>query len=107
MQYDFDTVIDRRGKDAMAVDIPASGKGGHYLAHIQVEPGFDCIPMWIADMNFATAPCIPKALAERSNRTAVDELRTCAPWVREIGDCVRVSNITNAVYQGYHAALDI
>lgn len=66
MQYDFDTVIDRRGKDAMAVDIPASGKGGHYLAHIQVEPGFDCIPMWIADMNFATAPCIPKALAERS-----------------------------------------
>lgn len=66
MQYDFDTVIDRRGKDAMAVDIPASGKGGHYLAHIQVEPGFDCIPMWIADMHFATAPCIPKALAERS-----------------------------------------
>lgn len=66
MQYDFDTVIDRRGKDAMAVDIPASGKGGHYLAHIQVDPGFDCIPMWIADMNFATAPCIPKALAERS-----------------------------------------
>ena len=66
MQYDFDTVIDRRGKDAMAVDIPASGKGGHYLAHIQVAPGFDCIPMWIADMNFATAPCIPKALAERS-----------------------------------------
>lgn len=66
MQYDFDTVIDRRGKDAMAVDIPASGKGGHYLAHIQVAPGFDCIPMWIADINFATAPCIPKALAERS-----------------------------------------
>lgn len=47
------------------------------------------------------------AVGQRSNRTAVDELRTCAPWVREIGDCVRVSNITNAVYQGYHAALDI
>ena len=47
------------------------------------------------------------AVGQRSNRTAVDELRTCAPWVREIGDCVRVSNITNSVYQGYHAALDI
>ena len=43
----------------------------------------------------------------RSNRDAVMALRTCAPWVREIGDCNRVSNITNAVYQGYHAALDI
>lgn len=47
------------------------------------------------------------AVGQRSNRTAVDALRGCAPWVREIGDCVRVSNITNAVYQGYHAALDI
>ncbi len=65
MLYDFDSIIDRRGKDAMAVDVPASGRGGHYLAHIQVDPGFDCIPMWIADMNFATAPCIPEALARR------------------------------------------
>ena len=34
-------------------------------------------------------------------------LRGCAPWVREIGDCVRVSNITNAMYMAYHAGLDI
>ena len=47
------------------------------------------------------------AVGQRSNRDAVMALRTCAPWVREIGDCNRVSNITNAVYQGYHAALDI
>lgn len=47
------------------------------------------------------------AVGQRSNRADVDALRGCAPWVREIGDCVRVSNITNAVYQGYHAALDI
>ena len=47
------------------------------------------------------------AVGQRSNRDAVMQLRNCAPWVREIGDCVRVSNITNAVYQGYHAALDI
>lgn len=47
------------------------------------------------------------AVGQCSNRDAVMRLRDCAPWVREIGDCVRVSNITSAVYQGYHAALDI
>ena len=47
------------------------------------------------------------AVGQRSNRAAVDALRYSAPWVREIGDCARVSNITSAVYQGYHAALDI
>lgn len=47
------------------------------------------------------------AVGQRSNRAAADELRACAPFVREIGDCVRPGNITNAVYQAYHAALDI
>lgn len=47
------------------------------------------------------------AVGQRANRTDVDALRSLAPFVREIGDCVRPSNITNAVYQGYHAALDI
>lgn len=47
------------------------------------------------------------AVGQRANRADVDELRGSAPFVREIGDCVRPSNITNAVYQGYHAALDI
>lgn len=47
------------------------------------------------------------AVGQRSNQDTVMQLRDCAAWVREIGDCVRVSNITNAVYQGYHAALDI
>lgn len=47
------------------------------------------------------------AVGQRSDRDTVLALRGCAPWVREIGDCARVSNITNAVYQGHHAALDI
>lgn len=47
------------------------------------------------------------AVGQRADRDTVNELRDCAPWVREIGDCSRVSNITNAVYQGYHAGLDI
>ena len=47
------------------------------------------------------------AVGQRANRADVDALRCSAPFVREIGDCVRPSNITNAVYQGYHAALDV
>lgn len=46
------------------------------------------------------------AVGQRSNRAGVESLFNAAPVVREIGDCVRPSNITNAVYQGYHAGLD-
>ncbi|MDD5803858.1 oxidoreductase [Blautia sp. HCP3S3_H10_1] len=46
------------------------------------------------------------AVGQRANRSVVDQLRDCAPVVREIGDCVRPSNITNAIYMGYHAGLD-
>lgn len=47
------------------------------------------------------------AVGQRSNRAQVDALRFGAPFVREIGDCARVANITNAIYQGHHAALAI
>ncbi|MCQ2204630.1 MAG: FAD-dependent oxidoreductase, partial [Bacteroidales bacterium] len=47
------------------------------------------------------------AVGQRSNRADVDALRRCAKFVREIGDCVRPANITKAIYEGYHAALDI
>jgi pyruvate/2-oxoglutarate dehydrogenase complex dihydrolipoamide dehydrogenase (E3) component len=47
------------------------------------------------------------ALGQRANRADVDALRRCAPFVREVGDCVRPANITKAIYEAYHAALDI
>ncbi|BBF41367.1 2,4-dienoyl-CoA reductase [NADPH] [Lachnospiraceae bacterium KM106-2] len=47
------------------------------------------------------------ALGQVPRRDVVDDLRGTAPYVATIGDCVRASTITNAVYQGYHAALDI
>ncbi len=47
------------------------------------------------------------ALGQRSNTALVEELHGTAPFVRVIGDAARVSTITNAVYWGYHAALDI
>ena len=47
------------------------------------------------------------ALGQRSRTDVVEELRDAAPYVAVIGDAAKVSTITNAVYQGYHAALDI
>lgn len=47
------------------------------------------------------------AVGQRSNREGIEALRDAAPIVREIGDCVKPGNITAAIYQGYHAGLDI
>ncbi len=47
------------------------------------------------------------ALGQRSRSDVVNALRDTAPFVRVIGDASKVSTITNAVYWGYHAALDI
>ena len=51
MNYDFDTVISRRGTDCVKWD--------HY--------GSDAIPMWVADMDFKAAPAIMEALQKRLN----------------------------------------
>lgn len=47
------------------------------------------------------------ALGQRSRSDLVDALKDGAPYVRVIGDAAKVSTITNAVYWGYYAALDI
>ena len=62
MRYDFTSIIDRQGMDAIAVDLvgaPGFGIGGP-------REGFDIIPMWVADMNFATVPTIPAAIIQRT-----------------------------------------
>lgn len=61
MKYDFTTIIDRHGKDAIAVD--DLGKPG--VAPPAPKEGFDAIPMWIADMNFATVPTVAETITER------------------------------------------
>ena len=61
MKYDFISIIDRHGRDAIAVD----GLGGG-MAPAKPREGFDAIPMWVADMNFPTCPTIQEAIIERS-----------------------------------------
>ena len=63
MKFDFTTIMDRKGKDALAVDkIP--------YKDVQVQEGFSVLPMWVADMNFPTVPTIPEAIIERAKHPA-------------------------------------
>ena len=64
MKYDFTTVIDRTGMDAIAIDGIRPAPSG--MAPGGPRDGFDVIPMWIADMNFATCPTIPQAVIRRA-----------------------------------------
>ena len=66
MKYDFTSILERRGMDALAVD--ALGSGG--TAPNAPKAGFDVIPMWIADMNFPTVPTIPAAIVGRLEHPA-------------------------------------
>lgn len=67
MKYDFTSIMDRRGKDASAVD--GLGKMPGFTPDPPKE-GFDLIPMWVADMNFPTVPTILEAIIERAKHPA-------------------------------------
>ena len=53
-KYDFDKVIDRTGTLAVKYDLAK-----------KLNKPTDAISLWVADMDFPTAPCILKALEER------------------------------------------
>ena len=57
MKYDFTTVLDRRGRDSIAADV--------IPWDVQVDEGFDTIPMWVADMAFPVAPPVLDAMRRR------------------------------------------
>ena len=55
MAFDFTSVVERRGTACVKWDAP-NGAG---------IPAGEVIPMWVADMDFRTAPCIIDALRKR------------------------------------------
>ena len=63
MKYDFTTILDRKGKDAIAYD--GLGKIPGFAPEAISDKEFDVIPMWIADMHFATAPTLVAEISER------------------------------------------
>jgi len=64
MKYDFTSIIDRKGKDAIAVDNIGKKLWGNEPE--APKEGFDPIPMWVADMNFGTAPAVTDAIIARA-----------------------------------------
>ena len=64
MKYDFTSILDRKGKDAIAVDLVGL-PGSSYPAP---REGFEVIPMWVADMNFPVVPTIQEAMIERAKQ---------------------------------------
>ena len=69
MKYDFTSIMDRRGKDALAVD-SIGAEVSWAKAPTAPGEGFTAIPMWVADMNFPTVPTIPEAIIERAGHPA-------------------------------------
>lgn len=67
MKYDFTSIMDRKGKDAIAVDMLGMPGG---MAPGAPKEGFDAIPMWVADMNFPCVPTIQEAITERVKHPA-------------------------------------
>lgn len=55
MKFDFDTVVNRKNTNAIKYD----------LAKKRGKPE-DAVSLWVADMDFPTAPCIKKAVAEKA-----------------------------------------
>lgn len=67
MKYDFTSILERRGMDAIAVDALGAGNG---FAPDAPREGFDPIPMWVADMNFPVLPAIQEAIRGRVDHPA-------------------------------------
>ena len=68
MKYDFTSILDRTGMDSIAV---APDEDPYGIAPVgKIKEGFDLIPMWVADMNFPTAPTICEAMIERAKHPA-------------------------------------
>ena len=63
MKYDFTSLIDRHGMDAIAVDSWGEIPG---MAPNAPDEGFDRIPMWVADMSFATVPTVQEHIIQRA-----------------------------------------
>ncbi len=57
MKYDFETAVDRFGKDSISANIVPW--------NVTPDESFSRIPMWCADMSFVAAPPVMKAINKR------------------------------------------
>jgi cystathionine beta-lyase len=65
MKYDFDTVIDRRSTTSLKWNVKENE-----------------LPMWVADMDFKTAPCVLEALESRvKHGKGIQTLECLKTWL--------------------------
>lgn len=69
MKYDFTSIMNRKGMDAISVDAVGSNLPWAKTPEAP-KNGFDVIPMWIADMNFPVVPTVQQAVIQRMNHPA-------------------------------------
>ena len=89
MTYDFTSIMDRSGKDSIAVD--SWGEPGEMAPGLP-DDGFDRIPMWVADMNFPTLPTITEHVIERAQHPAFGYFRPRKEYFERIIDWQRRRN---------------
>lgn len=63
MKYDFDKIIDRRGTGSLKWNV----KEGE-------------LPMWVADMDFETAPAVKEAILEKARQGVFGYSETDEEW---------------------------
>ena len=73
MKYNFDEVIERRGTDSVKWDAVERRWGRN-----------DLIPMWVADMDFRTAPFVIDALKKRLEHEVLGYTFACKEWAESI-----------------------
>lgn len=81
MTYDFTSILERSGRDAIAVD-----GLGHPGCPGAPGQGWDAIPMWVADMNFPTLPDIQEAVISRAQHPAFGYFGTSDDYFSAIID---------------------
>ena len=81
-KYDFESVVNRRGTDSLKWD-------GMNERFGQVPE--DALPMWVADMDFLSPPCVIEAILERAKQgvfgyvqAPVSTFEAVAGWMRSI-----------------------
>ena len=94
MKYDFTTIMERSGKDAIAAEvIPYEG--------VTIKEGFSRLPMWVADMNFATVPTITEAIIERAKHPAFGYFSLRDEYYQAIMDWQKSRNGVEGITKEY------
>lgn len=73
MNYNFDEIINRNGTDSVKWDGVESRWGRN-----------DLIPMWVADMDFRTAPFVVEAIRKRLEHEVLGYTFACKEWSASI-----------------------